>query len=701
MFYSISEGLGNGVPGVYSSFYEGDLATLLADPIYGIEDNSFVFINYKGGSGLFVIENHKPVLLNEILKGYTFDPTPVEFKFKKPVRIPPPGFVPQEPPGEHPPHLYSSIPTQFIVGNTGQVTLRGNNFYKIIKVYFSDQLITDFAQEGNTLSFTPKAIDTAQTINILVENSAGASDPIEFQIIDNPHKIVIKGITPNILEVNVGTKLVITGDNLERTKSLYFDEQEIKYILRDSVLTTAEDVKAYAEAVHNIYIKDKHGDESNVFTIQSYERPIITSVVPNTYVIDAPVHIDVLISGKNLSNVDTVEIGGATRIDNITHEGDKIRFKDEMTFAYPGDFGLDIYTKGLKSNLVSFNITKRTLPYLEKIYPKYTRINNPTYITINGENFDSITKVKFGEGYIDFDKKSDTELGFNCDAKAEGLYNIVAESKEGISNTIVFEVLHVAQPVITSVTPAQMDVRGLQKLTIAGSGLGEVLKGTLSAEGVPDITCSLDRESEHQVTVYVDKPPYGYTYDLVVVNSSYTSNALKFRVVPSVAPLIKSVTPSTIPPDASTEIEVVGSAVGSTTSASFSDIGQSLEYKIIDEKTINVTVPKGQAVGERKLSLTNEIGSGEVPINVAKATLDSFSPETGEEIGGESIKLFGKGLSAISKVTFGPNEAEIKLKTDALIEVIAPAWHPGYADIDLDGQPTGKRYYYFQPPPVP
>jgi hypothetical protein len=265
-----------------------------------------------------------------------------------------------------------------------------------------------------------------------------------------------------------------------------------------------------------------------------------------------------------------------------------------------------------------------------------------TVVTLTGTGFRGATKVSFnGTAASAFKVLSDTSIQATVPVGAStGPITVETSGGTGASTTN-FTITAAVAPSITSFAPPSGSVGTVVTLT------GTNFTGTteVSFNGTKATAFTVVDDTTIRATV----PTLATTGRITAANSAGTgTSATDFTVVDAIFPTIASFSPESGP--VGTPVVLTGSGFTGTSDVSFNGIQAS--FVVIDDTTINTTVPDGATSG--RISVT-AAGTGFSPTNFI---VDENVPTDIEVVNGspQSAKIntaFASTLQAVVKDSFG------------------------------------------------
>ncbi|MFC4494872.1 IPT/TIG domain-containing protein [Streptomyces ovatisporus] len=220
----------------------------------------------------------------------------------------------------------------------------------------------------------------------------------------------------------------------------------------------------------------------------------------------------VTITGTQLSGTTAVRFGNklATGVTNVS--------PTEVTAVSPsgsGSVGVTVTTPGGTSNPVPFYYVGA--PFKQTISPTGGSTAGGDTVTINGTGLSSATNVAFGANNAAPTVVSDSQLTVVAPAGAAGPVGVTVTTAGGVNNGLSYT--YVADPTVTTLTPASGPTSGGTAVTIAGTSL--TTTDSVTFGGTPAPFTVLSDTSVSAVT----PPGAAGAVDVVVTNDAGSDTA--------------------------------------------------------------------------------------------------------------------------------------------------------------------------------
>jgi len=305
-----------------------------------------------------------------------------------------------------------------------------------------------------------------------------------------------------------------------------------------------------------------------------------------------------------------------------------------------------------------------------------------TSVTITGTGFTDVTSVSFGGvAAASFAVISDTSISSVSPPSVAGAVDVTVASPGGTSTTIPGDrFTFVAQPSVTSLSPAAGPISGGTTVTIAGADLTGATAITFG--GTP---AGFTVNDDSSITAISPGTDAADTVDVTVTTPGGTSATVpadRFTYGGDVT--LKRATPAVGSAGGGTRVTITGKNLVGTTEVTFGGIA-AVSFTVNAAGTaVTATSPpeNGTGVQTVDISVTDDAGTATLTaaFTYVAPVLTKITPTAGTAAGGTKVTISGKYLLGATNVTFGGTPAIIKKVTATSIIVIAP---PGAGTVDV------------------
>ncbi|WP_346890169.1 IPT/TIG domain-containing protein [Clostridium sp. UBA1056] len=616
------------------------------------------------------------------------------------------------------------------VGGTS-VFIEGNYFMSGMKVKFGDVYSDSvlYYNKGKVIAKAPAATKEG-LVDVTLENPDGTKLVVkdgytyEPQIIE---KLEIYSLSYKSGPQAGGTRLTISGKNIDPAVKVYFGDKEaqiINYYNKGSILvdTPARDVDGLVDVI----LENPNGEKatlSDAFEYIPHPTPTITSISPASGKIEGGE--TVIVDGENFPK--DVEITfGANRGEVISFSQKQLKVKVPAGNEGIVDVTVTNPTTGKQS------VAKDAYEYLPPVIlePKITsispnsgKIEGGELIYITGENFVNGTNFQVSIGgnkaqLINF--YGSTRINVRVPANVNpGKYDVTIINGDGKTITLPEGYEYLTPP-----TPEPMKITGISSNSGSTAG-GEILyitgerfvNGTNFQVKIGENKAQLlNFYGPTRINVRVPANINPGKYDVTIINNNGEEAKL--------TEAYEYITPPALPlPEITTLSSTSGYETGGDLlyiegknfvkglTVTIGDINAPVDY-FYNSTRIRVKVPKG-TVGMANVVVTNpdkqsSVDAIKYEYLEVKGEITSLSIVEGLITGGDLVYINGVNFQPGLKVYFGTEEAsELVYYSTTRIRVKIPASTiPGNVDVKIingDGKTIIKTdgYKYLEPLPVP
>ncbi|WP_280352582.1 IPT/TIG domain-containing protein [Nocardia abscessus] len=311
--------------------------------------------------------------------------------------------------------------------------------------------------------------------------------------------------------------------------------------------------------------------------------------------------------------------------------------------------------------------TSNALPYTYLAAPSLNSISpvqgpSGTTVTINGSGLSGVTGVNFGgTPATSFTVVSGSQITATV-PQGSGIVPVIVTSQAGTSNPLPY-IYVPSRPTITSLSPPAGPASGGNSVVITGT---HFIGPTTVRFGSTATTFTLD--SPTRITAIA--PPGTGAVQVTVTTAGGTSNGATYTY--PAAPSLTSVSPDSGPAAGGNTVVLTGTGFGAATAVRFGATAAS-SFTIVSGTRITAVAPAG--TGTVAVTVTNPRGTsnGIAYTFVTAPTLASVAPDSGPEIGGNTVVLDGTGFSGTSAVRFGDTSAaSFTVVSDIEIRAVVP-----------------------------
>ncbi|MFI0780298.1 IPT/TIG domain-containing protein, partial [Streptomyces sp. NPDC021212] len=313
-------------------------------------------------------------------------------------------------------------------------------------------------------------------------------------------------------------------------------------------------------------------------------------------------------------------------------------------------------------------------PVLSGVSPGQGPVGGGTSVTLSGSGLAGATAVQFGSVTAPFTVVSPSQITAVSPPGSAGPVQVTVTGPGGTSNGLTYT--YVAGPVLSGVSPGQGPVGGGTSVTLSGSGL----TGATAVQFGSAPAVSFTVVSGTQITA-VAPPGTAGPVQITVTGPGGTSNGVTYFYVG--LPTLSSVTPGQGPASGGTAVTLAGTNLLGATAVKFGAVAAT-SFTVVSAIQINAVAPPG-AAGPVQVTVTTPGGTsnGVTYLYAAVPVLTSAVPGQGPLGGGNTVTLFGSGLTTTSAVRFGSTLAAFTVVSDAWVTATAPAGSAGAVNVTV------------------
>ncbi|WP_162428134.1 IPT/TIG domain-containing protein [Pontibacter pudoricolor] len=539
------------------------------------------------------------------------------------------------------PVISSIDPATGLVGT--EVTISGSKFTGVTSVSIAGGSVDDFVIVSDS-EILAKVPASSYSGNVVVYANHGSAVGQSFLVNGTP---TVTEFTP--ASGPVGTEVTIKGTKFDNVTSLNIAGGTITSFTKVSDTEIKAKVPATATGgTVRVYSNIGTGVSSSSFSVTG--TPTINSFSPAS----GPVNSEVIITGSNFTNANSVYIGSGLVTDFSIISDTQIRAIVPNT-ASTGR--IQVYTAQGRS-VSSFNFAVEGAPVISSFSPAKGVVG--TLMTIKGRNFSEASIVYIGSGSTtNFTIISDTEIQITVPSiSSSGIVRVYSNSgRASSSGQFVLE----NSPVITSFSPTSGPVG--TEITILGekfTGTNIVYVGNGSTTGFTVVS-----DTELKVTV-----PALATSGKIIVRTTTGQVTSRDVFTLTGAPEIHSFTPSLGP--VGTVVTIKGLNFTGATLVYFGS-GSTSSFTVVSDTEIKVTVPSLASTGTVQVRTPNGRALSSSYFTVTGApSITSFSPTSGPV--GTEITILGEKFTGTNIVYVGNGSTTgFTVVSDTELKVTVPA----------------------------
>jgi hypothetical protein len=412
-----------------------------------------------------------------------------------------------------PPVIYTVLPNEGFQGATLNITINGTNLNGASAVQFGAGIsvnsftVVSSSRIDVSITITPGAATGARNVTV---TTAGGSFTFSAGFTVKQALPVITSVEPNQGRQGETLNVTLTGANLNGASALQFGAgitvnsfAVINSTRIDANITVTSGAAAGARAVSVTTPSGSFTLEGG-FTVKQ-ALPEISSIEPDQGRQGETLSVDVY--GASFSDASALQFGAGITVDSFnvissTHIEAVISISSG---AATGSRNVTVTTPGGSFTLEGGFTVKQALPVITSVEPNQGKQGETLNITITGAYFNGASALQFGAGISvnSFNILSSNQITANITIAPEasaGTRNVTVATPGG-SSTLAngFTVKH-AQPVITSISPANGNRGTTLVITLNGSNL-EGATAVVFGEGI--VVSGFNNISHSQLSVSI------------------------------------------------------------------------------------------------------------------------------------------------------------------------------------------------------
>jgi hypothetical protein len=594
------------------------------------------------------------------------------------------------------------------------VTVTGQGFTNIQNVYF-----VPIGSASNTSAYTGSNIQVANAnsftvttpatpigkYDIVVEATVSGqsvwsvkSENDRYEFVTAP---IVRKVSPVSGNISGGTSVTLTGENFNNAAYVWFDG------IRTTEFTVDNNnqITVIAPGAPDSYLGvavpvavQRYGSSFIGLSYATYTwitAPTVTKINPNSGSVDGG--NTVTITGQYFTGTKSVYFGD-TKATSFTVVDD-----NTITAVVPAGTGkVDVQitneagASDTSTSKDDYNYVQ--VPYITSITPTSGSYVGGNTIDILGYGFTGATKVVVGSNEAEIISVTGNKIKITAPALnsqptkpgAPTTVHIQVTASGGVSvNSDRDKYMYVAVPRIYSLSPSKGPTDGGTVVTVKGIGFTGV-SGVWFWNDVGSTPATTYKFiSDTEITVTTPQNRDGYAWVVLHSTGGESENAMitpnnvfKYASVP----VINSIAPTAGPATGGTVVTITGNNLKEVTTVKFGN-NAATAISIKSKTKITAKAPAGTgtvdviAISPSGTSSTSD--DTKFTYQQAVPTITSVSPSSGSMNGGNTVAIYGTGLTGATSVKFGSVSAKISSVSATKIAAIAPYGTPGTVDITV------------------
>jgi len=580
--------------------------------------------------------------------------------------------------------------------------------------------------KNSTLSFKykirPVSKTTAGTFPVSISSSvitykdyAGAARSKAIPNLNVTVKLPAPEVTSVVEPVGSpvgGETVTINGNYFVSGATVFFGSTAAKNVVFvDEHQLTATAPKG-AQGIVNVIVRNPDAQTASG-QYQYKADPIVTSLTPN----NGP-----------LAGGTTVAVQGSYFMRGITVTVDGVpatvsAYTNDTYFKFVTPAGVDagavdvVLTNPDQTTVTvadgfTYNAPPKTDPEITTVSPNTSSVAGGVIVLVDGKNFKSGMKVVIGGVEAATTYVSNVRFKATVPAaSAPGQVDVSILDADGnlytLTNGFTYTAIVYPTPTVTSITPSSGLIAGGDIALIDGTNFVKDVSKVFI--GGKEVTATFVNNTRLKVTIpagdalgKVDVRVANDTYEVVVADGyEYVEPVIVNPTITSISPNSGLLTGGIV-----TLIDGTGYKSGAT--VTIDGISASTTY--VSSTRLKVTVPAGNSIGLKDITVTNPDGGtvtqvGGYEYKIVTPTITSLSPNTANKAGGDIILVDGTNFDSGTTVTINGVNSTVAFVNNTRVKVTVPV-SPITGDVPLvltisSGQSVSTTFNYNSGPVYP
>ncbi|MFI5936617.1 IPT/TIG domain-containing protein [Actinoplanes sp. NPDC051494] len=347
-------------------------------------------------------------------------------------------------------------------------------------------------------------------------------------------------VTPQVTALSTskgaaGTAVTVTGAGLARATGVQFGGTTATFSKNtaNGVTRLLATAPARSGGQVDITVTNPAGTSDTSGTADDFTltqpAPTLTVISPSTTSQSGGASIT--LSGTNLTGATAVKVG----TDTVAPESVTATAVTFTAPAHnPGNVPVSVTTGGGTSANRYLTYVAGSVPTLSRLSPVNGASTRTITVIVTGTNLSNIRSVKLGSTTLSYTVVSSTSLKAFVKARTVGKALLVVTTAAGVSNSLQYEAVKPAKPVIATLSPATGLTTTSTAVTVNGTGFTSATRLSIGGRAM-----SFTRVSDTQLRFTAPARRAGKVL-VVVVGPGGTSAGKAFTYATSVAPQLTS-----------------------------------------------------------------------------------------------------------------------------------------------------------------
>ncbi len=553
----------------------------------------------------------------------------------------------------------SAVPVSIAGSNLsgGTLSLSGTGVAAVV-------LSSSSTQISATLTIAASA--AVGPYNVSVTTVGGTSASLPFTVTAGSGVPVLTSINPSSATQGSSVNVTLTGTNFTPQAAIRLagagaTPSNVVVVSSTQIAATFTFSSTAATGPHNIYVVTAAGNSNFLSFTVSAPAPVLSSISPSSMVQGASTNVT--LSGANFVSGAAVNVSGS----GVTVSNVVVVSPTQITAALvsaanasPGAYSVTVTTPSGTSGTAAFTVIQAP-PALSSISPSTASQGTSVAVTLMGTNIVSPATVNVSGTGITVSNTivvSSSQMTATLTIAASvgvGQYNVSVTTGGGTSASLPFTVTaRSGVPVLTSINPSSATQGSSVNVTLTGTNFtpqsGVRLAGAGAAQGNVVVVSSTQITATFTFSSTAATGPH----NIYVVTAAGNSNFLSFTVS-APAPVLSSISPSSMVQGASTNVTLSGANFVSGAAVNVSGSGVTVSNVVVvspTQITAALVSAANASPGAYSVTVTTPSGtSGTAAFTVIQAppALSSISPSTASQ--GTSVAVTLMGTNIVSPAT--------------------------------------------------
>ncbi|MFG1610546.1 IPT/TIG domain-containing protein [Actinoplanes sp. NPDC049265] len=472
-------------------------------------------------------------------------------------------------------------------GSAGaSVTIIGSGLAKATKVTFggTSASFTRTVTNGVTRLVATAPAHAGGSVQVAVTNPAGTSPDTGADDFAYPMPApVINGLNPNAGTTQGGTRVTLTGTDLESATSVTIGTDTVTPSdVTDGSLTFV--TPSHTAGNLNVTVTNAAGKTSAAarFAYVTPAAPIVTGIAPATG--RANTTTQITITGSNLDNATAVTVDG----DSVPFaKVSSTQIRVNLPARAAGSADIRVITPTGNSG-TTFTYVAPSVPTITGLSPNSGLTNATTTVVVTGTNLGNVSKVLLSGTVCSYTMVNATTLKVFVKPRAAGSSSLTITTGGGTSAPATWTSVTPGKPVIGALSPAQGLAASTTTVTVTGTGFTGTTRISIGGRAT-----TFTRVSSTKLTFVAPALGRAASVPVVVTSPGGVSMGKTFSYKTSIAPTLTAISPATGPTTSNTAAVLTGRYL--TGASIVTAAGKRVSFKRVSDTQINITLVRRSA----------------------------------------------------------------------------------------------------------